>query len=471
MLTDLRIAFRQLFKTPGFTAITVVTLALGIGACTALFSVIDVVLLRPLAYPESERIVTLWSLNTQRGSRYQVSGPDFRDWHAGSRSFSAMAKYYLDEQAVVANGQAEKVGVASISEDFLPAMNIALRDGRSFTVAEWRQGGAVLVSTEFARHFFPDRESVLGAPVKIYGHTFPIVGVLPPGFDFPEHAGVWLPIDTAYPESTERSAHNYRVLGRLAPGVTLAQAQSELSGIAQRLEQAYPASNTHAGAAVIRLQDYLVRNHRVTLWVMFAAVGVLLLIACTNVANLLLARGTGRAREVALRAALGASSGRIVRGLLAECVVLSGLSGLAGLFLAAAGVRVLVTLAPAGIPRLDQAGLDFRALLFAAAVVALVCLLAGLAPALQSARIDLRSALGVAGRGSTGAASRLRSSLVVAQVGLSLVLLTGAGLLLRSFQLLSAVDPGYRAAQVLVMDAVYPASDEAGARQGTAFFT
>ena len=471
MIADLRIALRQLFKTPGFTVTAVLTLALGIGACTALFSVIDAVLLRPLPYPGSESIVTVWSLNTQRGSRYQVSGPDFRDWQAGSRSFSALAKYYLDEQALVANGRAEKIAVASVSEGFLPAMGIAVGRGRSFTAREWRQGGGAMVSAEFARHFFPDRDSVLGAPLKLYGHTFPIVGVLPAGFDFPGHAGVWLPVDTLYPESTERSAHNYRVLGRLAPGITLAQAQSELSGIAQRLEQAYPGSNTHAGAAVIPLQDYLVRNHRATLWVMFGAVGVLLLIACTNVANLLLARGAARAREVALRAALGASSGRIVRGLLAESVVLSALAGLAGLLLAAAGLRLLVTLAPADIPRLDQASLDFRTLLFAAVAVALVCGLAGLVPALQSARTDLRSALGASGRGVTGGAGRLRSGFVVAQVGMSLVLLTGAGLLLRSFQLLSAVDTGYYPEKVLVMDATYPASDEAGARQGTAYFT
>ncbi len=471
MTTDLKFALRSLAKAPGFTAVAVLTLALGIGACTAIFSVVDAVLLRPLDYRDPDQIVTLWSLNTRRGTRYQVSGPDFRDWRTQSRSFAALAKYYSGDDAIVANNHADKAVVASVSEDFFSVMGATPQVGRIFRDAEWSNGAGAVVSHEFARRYFDDAEKALGATVKIYGRALPVVGVMPVGFDFPNHAEVWLPIDTVFPENTQRSAHNYRAIGRLAPGVTLAQAQTELTGIARRLEQQFPDSNTHKGAAVVRLQDYLVRNHRATLWVMLGAVGVVLLIACTNVANLLLARGAGRAREVALRAALGASPWRIVRSLLAESAVLAAFAGATGILLAMAGVRALVALAPAGIPRLDQAGLDYPTLFFACFVSVAVCFLAGVAPAVQSLRVDLKTTVGAGGRAIAGGAGRMRSGLVVAQVALSLVLLTGAGLLLRSFQLLSAVDPGYRAEKVLVMQATFPTADDASAQQGAAFFS
>lgn len=471
MWSDLKLAFRQLLKSPGFTFVAVLTLALGIGACTAIFSVVDAVLLRPLAYPDSDQIVTVWSLNMKRGSRYALSGPDFRDWRAQSHAFSAFAKYNIDEVALSAAGRAEKANLAFVSSDFFRVLASAPRAGRGISEAEWREGTGVLASAEFARKFFGGDEPALHATVNVYGRAIPIVGVMPEGFAFPDRCALWLPADSIFRESTERSAHNYRGLARLAPGVTLEQAQAELAGIARGLELQYPASNTGKGAAVLRLQDYLVRNHRSMLWVMFGAVGVVLLIACTNVANLLLARGARRAREVALRAALGASPWRIVRGLLAETVVLALFAGAAGLALASAGVRALVAVAPAGVPRLNEAGLDPGTLLFTVAISVFVCLVAGLAPSLQSAKADLKSTMGSAGRGIAGGSGRLRSGLVVAQVALSLLLLTGAGLLLRSFQLLSAVDPGFRTEKVLVMQGTYPGSGDAAALQGARFFS
>ncbi len=471
MLADLKFALCQLAKSPGFAAVAILSLALGIGACTAIFSVVEAVLLRPLDYHDSREIVTLWSLNTRRGTRYAASGPDYRDWRAQSKSFVAMAKYAAWSDAIVAHTHAAHAVVAMVAPDFFPVMGATPRFGRLLNDAEWQGGTAAVVSAEFARRYFDEEQHALGATVKLFDRALSIVGVMPAGFDFPNRCELWLPIDTIFPENTHRSSHNYRVVARLAPGVSLAQAQAELAGIGRRLEQQYPDSNTHKGVSVLRLQDYLVRNHRSTLWVMLGAVGVVLLIACTNVANLLLARGAGRAREIAVRVTLGASPGRIVRGLIAESAVLALLAGVAGVLLAAAGVRGLVALAPAGVPRLDQAGLDFPTLLFACGVSGAVCLLAGLAPAIQCARVDLRTAVGAGGRGVAGGTGRMRSGFVVAQVALSLVLLTGAGLLLRSFQLLSAVDPGYRAEKVLVMQATFPASGAASAQAAAGFFS
>lgn len=471
MLNDLRFALRQLLKSRGFTAVAVLTLALGIGATTAIFSVVNAVLLQPLDYPAAERIVTVWSFNNQKGTRYQVSSADFRDWHAQSQSFAGLTKYSGSETGVVTAGVAEKLMVAAVSPDFATVMGVKPRSGRHFTAEEARIGGVAFVSEGFARrHFNGEPERALGATLKVHDRSLQIVGVLPAAFAFPARAEVWYPVDTIFAEAPNRSAHNYRLLGRLRDGVTVEQAQREMTEIGRRLEQQYPQTNTNKGIAVVPLQDYLVRNHKTTLWIMLSAVGLVLLIACANVANLLLARGAAREREVCIRAALGASPWRIVRGLLAESAVLAALSGIAGLLLAAGGVRALVALAPSGIPRLDQVGLDAWTLLFAVLISIVVCFLAGLMPSLHSARIDLTTALRSGGRGLISGGGRLRSMLVVAQIAISLTLLTGAGLLLRSFQLLNAVDPGYRTEKVLVMQGSYSAGDEVGARRAVSYY-
>jgi predicted permease len=466
----MKIAFRRLLKSPGFTLVAVLTLALGIGSTTAIFSVVDAVLLRPLGLAEPERILTFWSHNTVRGTRYNVSGPDFDDWRAQSRSFDFLARYQVGDTGVVVGDTAEKVNAAFVSADFLPALGLTPLFGRAFNDSETRGGGAALVSLGFARRHFQEPERALGATLHVLGRPEQIVGVMPDTTDFPARCEVWLPIDGLFPPIAVRSAHNYRALGRLKPGVTLEQAQLELRGIARRLEQQYPDSNTHKGAELLPLQSYLVRNHRATLWIIFGAVGLVLLIACANVANLLLARGLARTREVAICAALGAAPGRIIRILLTESLLLSGLAGALGLLLATAGIRAIVALAPAGVPHLAEVGLDGRALGFATAVSLVVCLVAGLVPAIHSARTDLKIALQAGGRSVVSGAGRLRGALVVTQFALSVMLLTGAGLLLRSFEKLLAVDPGYRPTSVLVMTAEFPASNAAEFERGAAFY-
>jgi putative ABC transport system permease protein len=464
-------ALRILAKAPGFTAVAVLMLALGIGATTALFSVVHAVLLRPLAYHDSDRIVKVSSQNQQRGHLYAVSGPDYRDWREQSTVFVAFAKYQFTETAVVTTRAAEKLTAAMVSADFFPALDVVPLAGRFFNAGEMRAGGMAVVGEAFARrHHAGDPARALGTDVKLWGRTFRIVGVAPAWCTFPGRAEVWLPVDTVFPESAERTAHNYQVIARLRPDVSLREAQTEMDGIAARLARQFPDSNTNKGIRLVPLQETLVGGHRATLWSMLAAEGLVLLIACANIANLLLARGARRMPEMALRAALGASRGRIVRHLLAESLVLAGLGAAAGVLVAVWGLDALLALAPAGIPRLEEVSIDGWALGFAGGVSLLVCLLTGLFPALHATRPDLKSALHASGRGVTGTRGRLRSALVVAQLAISLVLLTSAGLLLRSFQRLTSIDPGYRTEQMLVMEASYPAVGEVDAPRALAFY-
>jgi predicted permease len=468
---DTRQAFRRLGKTPGFAAVAMLTLALGIGATTALFSVVEEVLLRPLDYPQPDRLLTLWSLDLKHGGFYRASGADFRDWRAQSRSFSGLAKYWNDSTVVVLGREAEALPVASVSGDFFAVLGVTPTAGRLFSAEEGRTGGAVVIGSSFAqRHFGGDVSRAIGADLKLYSRLFRVVGVLPAGFDFPEKAEIWLPVDTISPEAPSRSAHNYRVIGRLAAGVTPSAARAELDGIAAQLARQYPDSNSDEGIEVIPLLDFLVRNHRSTLWLMLGVVGLLLLIACANVANLLLARGAGRTRELAVRIALGATRGQLIGTMLAESVVLALGAGLAGLLLAWAGLRIFVALAPPGIPRLDRAGLDGAALLASTLATFATCFLAGLWPALKSTRMDLLQMLRSGGRGIAVSAGGIRNALAVVQLALSLVLLSAAGLLLHSFERLLATDPGYRAADVLVMETSYPVVDAVEGARAVAFF-
>jgi putative ABC transport system permease protein len=471
MFMDLRLALRRLVRSPGFSAVVVLTLALGIGATTAIFSLVEAVLLRPLDYPEPQRIVTLWSFSMRRQQTYKVSGPDFRDWQTRSRSFSTLARYAPDQSAVMAGGLAETVGVAHVSAGFFEALGVGPRLGRPFSDEELRTGSAVVVGDAFARrHFSGQPERALGAPLRSGGYTFTIVAVMPPGFAFPARAEVWAPIDTVAPASPARTAHNYHVLGRLRPEVSLAQAQAEMDGIAAALAREYPDANGNKGARVIALSDLLVGEHRTTLWILLGAVGLVLLIACANIANLLLARGARRSHEMAVRVALGAGRGRIARQLLAESVLLAAAGGAAGVLVAGWGLDALLALAPPGIPRLEQVSVDRWALLFSGAVTVAVCLLIGAFPVAQAVRLRLVSALHAGGRSVSVARGRLRSALVVAQLAISLVLLASAGLLMRSLDRLVSVDPGYRLEKLLVMEADFTAGTEETARRRAAFF-
>ncbi len=448
----LRVAFRSLLKSPGFTGLIVVVLALGIGANTAIFSVVNGVLLRPLRFHEPDRIVALTSA-WKNGSRFaSVSGPDFQDWHDQSTAFSAMARYADEETSVSAGGQPEYTSVTVVSNGFFAALGTTPALGRLLNDADQRKNArvVVVVSDAFWRRHFAGQTPDGHQTVRAVNTIFPIVGVLPAGFRFPGKTDVWIPTSID-PDLGSRSSGNFRVVGRLAPGVSLQQAQSQLTAIAARLEQAYPDSNKDKSAAVTLLQDYTVRNLGPTLYVLLGAVGLVLLIACSNVANLLLAKATARTREIAVRAAIGASRRQIVGQLFLESIVIAFVAGLVGLLMANWGIAGLIALAPKDVPRLDEAFIDLNVLVFTIALSAVTTLLFGLVPAWRVSRTDPADALrqgnsrGVIG----GLGAWLRQSFVIAEMAICLVLVISAGLVVRSLASLLSVDLGFQTDHVL----------------------
>ena len=471
---DLKFALRSLRNNFGFTLLAVVVMALGIGANTAVFSVVNAVLLKPLAYRDPDRIVTLASLWKKSGAHGPVSSPDFRDWHDQSTAFAAMASYDDDSTAVMAGASAEYTHVAEASAEFFQVFGVEPVAGRLFSAAEQTLGGAgaVLISYSYWQSHFGANSNALGKAVRMLGRSFNIAGVLPPRFHFPNETDIWLPKGVVFGETTSRSAHNYLVVGRLKPDVSLKQAQAQMTAIGARLAQQYPDSNGGESVAVTRMRDAMVHDVRLTLYLLLGAVALVLLIACANVANLLLAKATARTREIAIRAAVGASRGRIVRQLITESLVLALISGAAGLLLAKWGSDALVALAPGNVPRLAETGIDGWVLVFTLGISMAASLLFGLAPALQTTRLDLNETLkqGATRAMGGGGAGRMRAALVVVEVALSVVLLAGAGLLIRSFVALQHVALGFRPEHVLVMQTSVPASDLNGARRATRFY-
>lgn len=468
---DLRYGARMLANSPGFTAIAVLTLAIGIGANTAMFSVVNAVLLRPLAYRQPDRIITIASLWKKTGHHGPVSAPDFRDWHDQAASFDSMA-YYEDEDCAVASSAGGQFShCAVVTPEFFRVFFLEPMAGHFFTPEELRTGAAI-VSYSYWREQFGSDSAVLGRSVEVFGRSLSIVGVAPPGFRFPNKTDIWIPANTALPETTSRSGHNYRVVARLKAGVTANEAQAEMTTIAARLEQLYPPSNKDKSAVVVPMRDDMVSNVRLTLELLLASVCVVLLIACANIANLLLAKATGRAREIAIRAALGAGRTRIIRQMLTESALIALAAGAAGVAIAVFSSQILMRLAPQDIPRLAEAGMDLRVLAFTCGVSLLSIVLFGIAPAFQAARLDLNEALQQSGpRGSASrGAGRLQGALVVSEVALSVVLLAGAGLLIRSLRALLDVPMGFRPENVVVMDTDVPASGLEGARRATQLY-
>ncbi len=470
-LPDLRYAFRSLRREPSFTALSVLTLALGIGANVAMFSVVDAVLLRPLAYPHPDRIVSLVNFWTKRGVTGAVSAPDYHDWQRNTASYDAMAYYTYSSDSgtgVGANGVVDYATVALVTPEFFDVFERPPMAGRFFSRTD-RTPGAV-VTIEFARRRFGGAAEALGRPIEVALRSVPVIGVTPPGFSFPARTDVWISASTIE-ETTSRSAHNFRVVARLKTGATVAAAQAELVALAARLEAAYPTTNAGKSAAVIPLQEQLVANTRPTLLLLFAVVALVLVVACANVANLLLARGTGRAAELAVRAALGAGRARLVAQLLTESVALAGVSAAAGVLLARWAVSAFVAFAPAGLPRLDEIDLDTRVLAFAVAAAALSSVVFGIVPALHAARLDLNASLRQGGRGAVGAATgRWQRGLVITEVALAVALVAGAALLARSLAALGRVDLGYATEQRLVVQTTIPYNDVADARRATAIY-
>src|SRR5438309_4349082 len=471
---DFRFAGRMLGKNLGFALVTVLVMALGIGASAAMFSVVNAVLLRPLSFNDPDRIVTLSSLWKQDGSHGPVSAPDFRDWHDQSTAFEAMAYYQDRDTAITAGTLAEYGQVAMVSREFFQVFHVQPAIGREFNADETKPGssGAAMVSRDFAVSHYRNPNDALGQEIHMFDRTLDVVGVLPPGFHFPNKTDIWLPANTIFRDNENRGGHNYLVVGKLKPGVTLEQAQAQMAAIGARLEARYPDSNTNESVAVARMRDDMVGNFQLTLWVMLAAVGVVLLIACANLASMLLAKAVGRSREIAVRAALGAGRGRIARQLITESLVLALLSGAIGVLLAVWGERALVVLAPTDVPRLSETSVDARVLAFTFVVSVLASLLFGLAPALQVWRVDLNKSLkqGTTRAASGVIASRLRGALVVTEIALSMMLLITAGLLLKSFVALQNVSLGFRPERVLVMETSFPASDQESQKRATAFY-
>jgi predicted permease len=469
---DFKFALRSLWKNPGFTLLAVTVMALGIGANTAVFSVVNAVLLKPLAFHEPDRIVTLSSFWKESGGRGFgdflfrgfVSAPDYHDWHDQSTAFSAMAYYQSGDASLGLGGAAEYVHVAAVTAEFLRVFAVEPAIGRFFSTEEVKPGsaGALVVSASFWQSHFGSNPGVLGQTVRMFGKDLTIVGVLPTGFHFPDKTEVWIPANTIFGETTSRGGHNYLVVGRLKPGVSLEQAQAQMDTIGARLEKQYPGTDRDQGVAVTRLRDNMVRDVRLTLWLLLGTVALVLLIACANVANLLLAKATVRTREIAIRSAVGASRSRIVRQLATESLLMALAAGAAGLVLAAWGADALVALAPADVPRLTDTHIDTGVLAFTFCTSVLASLLFGLAPALQLSRTDLIEALkqGASRAVAGGTAGRMRGALVVGEIALAVILLAGAGLLMRSFAALHDVALGFRPEKVLVMETSVPASED-----------
>jgi predicted permease len=480
---DLRFATRVLRRQPGFTAVVLLTLMVGIGANTAIFTVVDAALLRPLPYHEPDRLVHVWQ--THRGDvsdRSEASYPDFLDWRAQSGAFAAIEGYDETNLTVTGDGaEALMLRGARVTPGFLAMLGVTPALGRAFVPEESVAGGApvVLVTHGFWQRRLGADPHVVGRSLTLDRRTFTIIGVLPQDFHFApvDDAELWLLLDSAAPRAAERFNHWLRVVARLRPGVSLDGARSDLSTVMRRLGAQYPETNAGRGIVIVPLRDEIVGAVRPTLLVLFGAVGCVLLVACVNVAGLMLARSAARGREIALRSALGAHRGRIVRQLLVESALLAVAGGVLGAVTAQLGVRLIVAALPTeisnGMPYLQYLRVDGAVLAYAAALAVAAGLVSGLAPALYVSRPSTAELLRRGGRaGSGGARPRLRSTLVAAEIALTMVLLVAAGLMTRSLGQLLRVDAGFDAEHVLTARvALSGATYDAAERQQRFFET
>lgn len=454
---DLRYGVRMLFKSPGFALVAVLTLALGIGANTAIFSVVDAMLLRPLPYPEPDRLVRIWESSLKLHSPRNVVNPrNFLDWRDQSHSFEAMAAVVDHMTNLNVNGHPMAVQSLTVSPEFFSILHVPPFLGRALVPEDGMRGRnqVVVLSYQFWRRQFGASPSVLGEDIEVDGLRCPVVGVMPQTFSFPNsRAELWLPAALDREDESE-GGRFMSVVARLKPGVTLDQAQQDMIRVTNFTAEARPNYNKNWSASVVPMLEDATEGVSRPLWVLLASVGFLLLIACANLANLLLMRATTRLREIAVRSALGASRGRIVQQLLVESLLLSLAGMAAGLFFAYFGLNALLALIPANapLPRTEPIAIDARVFLFTLGVSLLTAVIFGLVPSLRLSRVDLQNILTQGTlRGGVGGHLLLRRSLVVAEVALALILSVGAGLMLRSFARLMSVDPGFNTEHLVTM--------------------
>jgi putative ABC transport system permease protein len=474
VLSDCRYALRQLRKNPGFTVVAVLTLALGIGVTTAIFSVVYGVLLRPLPYPDPDRIMAVFEI-TSKGRPSRLADPNFDDFRDQNRSFAAIAKYHDTVASVSGAGQATRTAVAAISPGFLKVFAVQPILGRDFNSNDAKKGAgpAVLVSYGYWRQYLGSPRDLSESHLKIDNAVFSVIGVLPAGFRFPNDVDLWVPADLEG-ENQSRTSHNYRAVGRLRDGVSVEQANRDISAIARRIHDASSEQGDYLlkDALVVPLQDSITGQARSPLLVLLGAVGFLLLVACANVANLLLAQVSVRERELAIRSALGAARGRLIRQFLTEASLLSLVGGGLGVLGALGGVAVLVALAPANLPRLDTVSINLPVLWFAFLLSTAIAAALGVFTAARATSGDLRDALVEGGRGQAGSpgSQRLGRVIVAAQIATTLVLVVGAGLFGRSLMKVLDVNPGFRVDKIVAMDVALPWLNDPKARAGQGIF-
>ncbi|MGH9430178.1 MAG: ADOP family duplicated permease [Terriglobia bacterium] len=467
LMADLRYGVRQLRRSPGFTVIAVMTIALGISAATAIFSVVNGVLLKPLPYPNPDRLVAI-AEKLPPFSEFAISYPDFLDWVKMNHTFAALAAYRHTDMNLTGSSEAERLKVTQVSASFFPLLGVKPVIGRNFSSGEDRRGSTpvVILSGGFWKSKFGGSPGILGKVVTLDGKGHTVVGVIPQNFYFCCESenfvlgDVYVPIGSYENQwMSDRGAHpGIFAVGRLKAGVTLQQARADVDGIARDLASAYPDSNKNEGIALIPLKERMVGEVEPVLLMLLAAVGFVLLIACANVANLLLARATGRTREFIMRAALDASRGRLIRQLLTESILLALAGGGLGLMLASWGTKAALGVLPKALPHADDVRLDPRVLAFTLIASIFVGVLFGLAPALQSSRPDWHESLKESGRGSSGAGRRMQHVVVALELAMAVVLLAGAGLTIRSLALLWRVNPGFNPQNVLTFNVALPPS-------------